>query len=670
MSYQYDQYERLKSVKIGDKTVCTNIYDGEGRLYRQITPECPEGIQYHYDTLGRLTGLGGQAELRITYDGVNRMDSLTTVADGKSLKTQYVYGTEKNNKSQIKEIRVNGTTVLSYGTDGLQRRISQTYQDAGGYQTTWEYKAGPSGNTTILPEKMTNGSSSLEYQYDAMNNITEIRENGTLIQSYAYDGQNQLVRENDVRKNETVTYAYDTGGNILTKKHYAYTTGSLEGKTPVSTDSYGYQNSGWKDLLTSYNGAPITYDGSGNATKWTGGRTFTWEAGKRLSGIQGGEGEVSYTYDVDGNRTSKTVGGEKTEYVLNGSQILSMKKGKERLDFLYDENSSLMGLEYNGTRYYYIRNAQLDIIGIIDRTGKQVVSYQYDAWGKVLPTTGELKWTVGVANPFRYRGYYYDQESGLYYLQNRYYDPVVGRFISPEPNVYAGGFDSGAGLSRYNVYAYCANNPVNFSDPTGEFILTALLVGVVTGAVIGGAVGGTVAYNSAKSTGLEGSDLFRATVGGVGKGALIGGVGGGLVGGTVGVAAVYGVTSVAGTAMITATSSIAARATEVTVLQIKKSSNEGYNGWQIANNCIDSVYSNGGKIMSPIGTKTVFTVGSYGLSVLKNKGTSLGLNTFLKSSRNKILPYGATLYAWWETARSIFSRDPVARANRRGYFLK
>ena len=466
MSYQYDQYERLKSVKIGDKTVCTNIYDGEGRLYRQITPECPEGIQYHYDTLGRLTGLSGQAELRITYDGVNRMDSLTTVADGKSLKTQYVYGTEKNNKSQIKEIRVNGTAVLSYGTDGLQRRISQTYQDAGGYQTTWEYKAGPSGNTTILPEKMTNGSSSLEYRYDAMNNITEIRENGTLIQSYAYDGQNQLVRENDVRKNETVTYAYDTGGNILTKKHYAYTTGSLEGKTPVSTDSYGYQNSGWKDLLTSYNGAPITYDGSGNATKWTGGRTFTWEAGKRLSGIQGGEGEVSYTYDVDGNRTSKTVGGEKTEYVLNGSQILSMKKGKERLDFLYDENSSLMGLEYNGTRYYYIRNAQLDIIGIIDRTGKQVVSYQYDAWGKVLPTTGELKWSVGVANPFRYRGYYYDQESGLYYLQSRYYDPVVGRFISADTSSVLTA--SPMEVTEKNLFAYCDNKPTIYLDWNGE----------------------------------------------------------------------------------------------------------------------------------------------------------------------------------------------------------
>ena len=366
-------------------------------------------------------------------------------------------------------------------------------------------------------------SSSLEYRYDAMNNITEIRENGTLIQSYAYDGQNQLVRENDVRKNETVTYAYDTGGNILMKKHYAYTTGSLEGKTPVSTDSYGYQNSGWKDLLTSYNGAPITYDGSGNATKWTGGRTFTWEAGKRLSGIQGGEGEVSYTYDVDGNRTSKTVGGEKTEYVLNGSQILSMKKGKERLDFLYDENSSLMGLEYNGTRYYYIRNAQQDIIGIIDRTGKQVVSYQYDAWGKVLPTTGELKWTVGVANPFRYRGYYYDQESGLYYLQNRYYDPVVGRFICPDLTE---SLDvEYENMAQYNMYTYCWNNPVNMSDENGTW------PSWIQKAVAAVAVVAAVAIVAAVTVATAGAGTAIAAVAiGATKGAAIGMVSGAAIG--------------------------------------------------------------------------------------------------------------------------------------------
>ena len=81
-------------------------------------------------------------------------------------------------------------------------------------------------------------------------------------------------------------------------------------------------------------------------------------------------------------------------------------------------------------------------------------------------TTGELKWTVGVANPFRYRGYYYDQESGLYYLQNRYYDPVVGRFISADDVAYLGADDSPL---NYNLFTYCLNDPVNRFDVDGNW---------------------------------------------------------------------------------------------------------------------------------------------------------------------------------------------------------
>lgn len=125
-------------------------------------------------------------------------------------------------------------------------------------------------------------------------------------------------------------------------------------------------------------------------------------------------------------------------------------------------------------------------------------------------------------------------------------------------------------MLAHNVYVYSANNPVNFTDPTGEFIITAIVVGVIAGAVIGGAVGGTVSYNAAKSSGKTGSDLFWATAGGVGKGAVVGGVAGGLIGATGGVVAAYGAGSVAGTAMLTGTATIGLRATEVTALQIKK----------------------------------------------------------------------------------------------------
>ena len=237
--------------------------------------------------------------------------------------------------------------------------------------------------------------------------------------------------------------------------------------------------------------------------------------------------------------------------------------------------------------------------------------------------------------------------------------------------MYAGAFDSGSGLIGYNVYAYCANNPVNFSDSTGEFILTALIVGIVGGAVIGGAIGGTVAYNSAKSSGLEGSDLFWATAGGVGKGALIGGVAGGLVGATGGVVAAYGATSVAGTAMITVTATITAKAIEVTALQARKSTNDGDNGWQIANDCIDSVFSNGGKIISPALTKAGTTSATYvATDLIKHKVVPLGFNTFLHSTGGKALPYGSALLAWGYTGYAIFCSDPIAVANQRGYGLR
>jgi RHS repeat-associated protein len=117
---------------------------------------------------------------------------------------------------------------------------------------------------------------------------------------------------------------------------------------------------------------------------------------------------------------------------------------------------------YNGTTYYYQRNGQGDIIGMYNSSGTKVVSYTYDVWGKLLTTSGSLASTLGENNPLRYRGYYYDNETGFYYLQSRYYDPTTGRFISPDVLV-----STGQGVLGHNMYAYCLNNPVNMSDESG-----------------------------------------------------------------------------------------------------------------------------------------------------------------------------------------------------------
>ena len=201
-----------------------------------------------------------------------------------------------------------------------------------------------------------------------------------------------------------------------------------------------------------------------------------WQHGRQLATLGANGLSVSYTYHDSGIRTSKTVNGTKTQYYLNGSTILTQITGDDRFDFFYDDNGLLLGFSYNGEKYYYIRNLQSDIIGILNSSGNQVVSYTYDSWGKLLSIEGSAKDTIGVLNPFRYRGYYYDTESGFYYLNSRYYDPVVGRFLNADSGI-------NNDILGANTFVYCGNNPIVRSDDTGNgwWILGGILFGAAMG---------------------------------------------------------------------------------------------------------------------------------------------------------------------------------------------
>ena len=235
---------------------------------------------------------------------------------------------------------------------------------------------------------------------------------------------------------------------------------------------HSVSNTEWKDLLTNYNGTAITYDTIGNPLNWTNGKTFTWTAGRQLSGVTDANNTIAYTYDDSGIRTSKTVNGTKTDYYLNGTAIIMQKTGDQCIWYTYDESGNLSGLRVGNSEYYYYRNGQGDIIGIIDGTGSIAAKYSYDAWGTPIAITdgagndvsGNAAHIANI-NPFRYRGYFYDVETGLYYLQSRYYDPQVGRFVN------ADGYVSGTGKSihGYNLFTYCDNNPVNKLDSTGNW---------------------------------------------------------------------------------------------------------------------------------------------------------------------------------------------------------
>ena len=323
-----------------------------------------------------------------------------------------------------------------------------------------------------LLESVTNGTNAaIRYTYDGNGNITEIHEGTQLKARYAYDSLNQLIREDNAYTGKTVTYTYDAGGNILGKTEYTYTTGELG--SPTRTVVYGYTDSTWKDLLTSYDGTAITYDTIGNPLNWRGGMSFTWQNGRQLAGISKDGLTASYAYNDSGIRLRKTVNGVTTQYYLNGSLILSEVTGDVQTDYYYDESGNVFGFKRGNSEYYYIRNGQGDIIGILDSSGTQIVSYVYDSWGKLVSVSGSQVETIGEANPFRYRGYYYDTETGLYYLQSRYYDPEVGRFINAD-GILGGNLD----VLSYNLFAYCSNNPVNYCDPTGNNIFSDIWEGL------------------------------------------------------------------------------------------------------------------------------------------------------------------------------------------------
>ncbi len=139
---------------------------------------------------------------------------------------------------------------------------------------------------------------------------------------------------------------------------------------------------------------------------------------------------TNYTYNADGIRTTKTVGGTKTEFFLNGSTILAKKKGDTLIPFYYDANGTRIAFKYNGTMYYYVYNLQGDVTHIMKSDGSIVGTYEYDAWGKIINLSSLT--TIAGVNPFRYRGYYYDNESGLYYINSRYYNPEWGRFLNAD----------------------------------------------------------------------------------------------------------------------------------------------------------------------------------------------------------------------------------------------
>ena len=204
--------------------------------------------------------------------------------------------------------------------------------------------------------------------------------------------------------------------------------------------------------------------------------------------------DVFLSSTTDGLRTQRTNGTKTYNYVYNGTKLSQMTVSGKTLNFTYDANGSPMTVEYLGATYYYVTNLQGDVDAILDGNGNYVVKYFYNAWGGLCSTVGSRASTLGVDNPLRYRAYVYDHEYGLYYLQSRYYDPYLGRFINADGLV-----STGEGIQGYNMFAYCNNNPIMGYDPTGLVNWGGVAAGVGIGILSVFAIAATVATAGAAS---------------------------------------------------------------------------------------------------------------------------------------------------------------------------
>ena len=288
---------------------------------------------------------------------------------------------------------------------------------------------------------------------------------------------------------------YDTAGNIRSIT-----------KDGTVTKSFGYTNPSWPDLLTSVtaNGTTkdVLYEGqsqtsdlptSGNPVTYYNGKdyTFTWTKGRQLASATVDGKQVSYTYDMSGVRTSKTVNGTTYNYTTLSGKVMRQTWGNKSLEFVYDDGNQPFAMIYNdgstSTLYYYVLNAQGDVIALLNANGTLAASYNYGAWGNYSVHGADGKKTtdatfIGHINPLRYRGYYYDRETRLYYLQSRYYDFANCRFINADTFATT---DANGFLSA-NMFAYCENNPVGNSDPDGYFAAALTGGGYLSGILVAG----------------------------------------------------------------------------------------------------------------------------------------------------------------------------------------
>ena len=468
--YEYDYNAKGQVARVRDNLLnrtTQSEYDLANRPVRVKTSEDAKHVytgQVAYDNvygnLSEFTEKVGENRqeygTKFGYDDENRPTSLTYSASGKEI-GQSTTTIDKLNRTTFSAVKLGSKTFTS-----------EYHFAAGGYGT---------GSVTNLVSSITQPGCNCGYGYDDNGNIASATLNGKWT-GYTYDELGQLIQVNDhsdTRSSSdgtTWTYSYDLGGNILQKQRFAY----KDTTSPLETVTYTYGDENWRDKLTAVNGNAIAYDAIGNPLN-DGTWTYTWQNGRQLQKMQKSGVTAEFVYNADGLRVQKTVNGVATKYTLHGKNVVHMTSGTDELHFFYDAQNRPAVVVYNGTAYAYVKSLQGDVIAILDAAGNVVVSYVYDAWGAPIGKSGSMAETLGSVQPFRYRGYVFDEKTGLYYLRSRYYNPQWGRFVNADKLV-----STFQKSSKHNLFSYCGNSVISYMDPDGLFAIQGLLLAGVLAA--------------------------------------------------------------------------------------------------------------------------------------------------------------------------------------------
>lgn len=455
------------------------VYDGDGNIVRSIDISGQKEYNYEYEE-GRIVR-ATEADIELSDEIVTSKVIVSTIkykydSDGNLISkksedktgiiSSYSYDINET-EDEVVKFKIGSSTITSHSkTDKFLRKVfdeletgttfvSRQFNYLAGavtsqHQTSEKLKS--TATTQLVSQIVFSNERTISYKYDAEDRIIHIDDSISGVVDYTYNALNLL--ESETINGVTTKFIYDAYGNIL-EKGVVDDSGNIAEATKIS---YTYGDDTWKDLLTSYNDQTIEYDAQGNPTNYLG-RTLTWEKGRQLKRIDNNV----YAYNANGVRVSKIVNGVLHSFFLEGTKIVCEKWNGNVLIPLYDNEDIVCGIVYNNVPYYFHRNLQDDIIAIVDKAGNTVARYSYDAWGACISVTGDGE--IASINPFRYRGYYCDIETGYYYLQTRYYDPTTGRFLNSDDIKYLGTTDCSVG---FNLFSYCDNNPVNRSDVNGH----------------------------------------------------------------------------------------------------------------------------------------------------------------------------------------------------------